>query len=56
MMFMARVVQMAISVDAMATAEMSKGPNNLQKRSIRRMRAFSTAAVSTSRPHPKRAY
>lgn len=44
---MAKVTRIAISVDANATSEMVNGPMSLQKRSIRRIRAFITRRVSS---------
>jgi hypothetical protein len=44
--FMAKVTRIAISVEANATNEMVNGPMSLQKRSIRRIRAFITRLVS----------
>lgn len=38
--FMPSVVYIAISVDAIATREMVRGPMSLQNKSIRRIRAF----------------
>jgi hypothetical protein len=38
----ASVVQIAMSTDGIAIAEMAKGPSNLHARSIRRILAFST--------------
>lgn len=40
---MPRTVHIAISVDAAVTREMKRGPRSLQKRSMRRMRALTTA-------------
>ncbi len=48
--FIASVAQMAIKVEATAITEMAKGPSNLQNKSIRRIRAFSTE--NPSDPHP----
>lgn len=45
-MFMARVAQIAIRVDAIAIVEITSGPASLQKRSIRRILAFNTIHVS----------
>lgn len=43
---MAKVTRIAISVEANATNEIVNGPMSLQKRSIRRIRAFITRRVS----------
>lgn len=44
-MFIARTVQMATMVDAIATRDMISGPMSLQDRSIRRIRALTTIFV-----------
>jgi hypothetical protein len=45
-MFVARVAQIAMRVDAIAIVEITSGPASLQKRSIRRILAFNTIQVS----------
>lgn len=45
--FMAKVTRTAIRVDASATREIVNGPMSLQKRSIRRIRAFTTRLVNS---------
>lgn len=44
--FIPSVVQMATSVEAMATKDMTNGPSSLQTRSILRIRAFITGTKS----------
>lgn len=38
----ARVAQIAIKIEAIAMEEITRGPSNLQKRSMRRIRALKT--------------
>jgi hypothetical protein len=47
---MARVTHMAVRVEAMAMVEIASGPNSLQKRSMRRIRAFTTTRKSVVIP------
>lgn len=47
---MARVTHMAVRVEAMAMVEIASGPNSLQKRSMRRIRAFTTSCRSVLIP------
>jgi hypothetical protein len=48
----ASVVQVAISVDARAINEIANGLSNLQRRSMRRIRAFKTESEGQHFPAP----